>query len=77
MFGFQGAISALAEGQILHYNVKLNSCRLLYAPEDNPEFVEPFGGQVVHYRSINEKQPEQRNNLVFFLQKLVFNNTGI
>ena len=77
VYGFQGAIGALAQGQVLHYNVNLGSCKLVEGSEEHPEFTEPFGGHVDHYRTINEREPEETTNLVFYLQKLVFNSTGI
>ena len=77
MYGFLGATGALSQGEVLHYDINLKSCRLISGSEDQPEFADRFGGHVDHYRTINEKTPEPRTNLMFYQQKLVYNNTGI
>ena len=72
VYGFNGAISALGQGELLHYDINLPACHLTHPTADLPAFMDRFGGFVNYYRTINEQKPVPRTNIVFYQQKIKY-----
>jgi hypothetical protein len=77
VYGFQGASSAILTGRTLHYSVHLNDCELLGGPKTGAEFEETFGGHITIWRSFNDRDISDEPFLVFFDQRMLFDEAGI
>ncbi|XP_060583212.1 uncharacterized protein LOC132739511 [Ruditapes philippinarum] len=76
VYGFQGASSAILTGRTLHYSVHLNDCELLGGPRAGAEFEETFGGHITIWRSFNDRDISDEPFLVFFDQRMLFDEAG-